>query len=172
MSWPDIACICKGAVYAQNDTLCVQVFTACIFVIFRCSSDAKRCQTNVRAMSDQCSSDVRPRFLVLFAIIQLLDPGERTQSVARRALSHSTPYRAQSARKNVMRCHRASGVHYGDICSCRAVRGGPNWREVGRQDPRFRHQRGRSRTATRRLLTPSMSGFVTLRVSEIFAVMY
>ena len=53
MSRADMACICKGAVYARNDTLRVQMFSTCIFVIFRYSSDANRCQTNVRAMSDQ-----------------------------------------------------------------------------------------------------------------------
>ena len=172
MSWPDIACICNGAAYAQNDTLCVQMFTACIFVIFRCSSDANRCQTNVRAMSDQCSSDVRRCFLLLSAIMQLLDLAERTQSAARRALSHSTPQWSWFAHKNVMQCHRALGIHYGDICLCRTAREEPNWREVARQDPRFRHQRDRSRTATERPLTPFMAGFVALRIGEIFAVMY
>ena len=125
----------------------------------------RRCQSNVQTMSDHVFF-FSPRSCSFWIC------GERTQSAARRILSHSTLYWPQSAHKNVMRCHRASGVHYGDICPCQAAREEPNWRELGRQDPQDRRQCDRSRTAAKRPLTPSTAGFVALHIGEIFAVMY
>ena len=115
MSRPDIACICKGAVYAQNDTFNVQAITACIFVIFRCSSDAKQCKDDVASMSDQCSSDVWERFGLVVRSRRLLIPNGFGEFVTRRRKLDLFSYLSRSAYKDVIRCRRVLGVHYVDI---------------------------------------------------------